>query len=291
MSLDIEDLDLGATLLSGQAFRWNPDGAWFCGFIGNTPVRLQTRGNRLIAEWSPDGRAGDHLPADGVIAASLRSYLDLDRDYAAIRAEAAERLPALREAMVFSRGLRVLRQDPWETLVSFIISACNNVPRITRIVSKMCRGGSAFPSAGELAAAGEESLRRLGLGYRAPYVASAARMVESGELDLEALRTMPTAEARRRLMSAPGVGGKVADCVLLYGLQRYDVVPVDVWIKRIIEGLLLGGREMSTGRVRAWAVENLGPHAGIIQVCLFHYARSTRFRDPHTTCAPSTLSI
>jgi len=284
VSLQVKDLDLSASLLSGQAFRWNLDAGWYCGFIGDAPVRLRMRGDELEAEWFGEGGDKDAIEA-------VRAYLDLDRDYAAIREQAAQRLPVLRRAMEFSGGLRVLKQEPWETLVSFIISACNNVPRISRIVRGLCGDGRTFPSPADLVKAGEGSLRGLGLGFRAPYVVSTARMLESGELDLESLRNLPTREARMRLMSAPGVGGKVADCVLLYGLQKYDAVPVDVWIKRIMEGLLFEGRCMSAEGLRAWAVGNFGPYPGIIQACLFHYARSTRLRDLQTTCAPNTLSI
>ncbi len=271
------DLNLDATLFSGQAFRWRKDGEWFRGCIAGMPVRIRMKDHDLVAEWAAGQGAGPEA-CSSRLASLLHYYFDLDRDYAAIRDAAVRRHPVLREAMEFSSGLRVLRQDPWEALASFIISAFNNVPRITRIVCGLCCGDEPFPSPGELARAGEDNLRRLGLGYRAPYLIAAAKMVDSGDLDLEGLRVLPTEEARRRLLAVPGVGGKVADCALLYGLQKYDVVPVDVWIKRTIEALFFGGREMSPVKVRAWAVENLGPYAGIVQACLFHYARSMRLR-------------
>jgi N-glycosylase/DNA lyase len=269
-----DELDLAATLLSGQAFRWWPKGDSFRGFLAGIPVRVRVAGapaRVLLVEWSAEaGGDGDA----GRREQTVKDYFDLARDYRAIRLGAAAAHPWLAPALEFSRGLRVLRQDPWEALVSFIASQNNNIPRIARVIASICSRGPGFPGPHDLARLGEERLKAHGLGYRAKYVAAAARMVASGAVDFGAMRSMATEEAKRVLLTIPGVGEKVADCVLLYGMQRYEAAPVDIWVKRFIESVAFGGRQTSIAVVRSWVAGNLGPYAGIIQAHLYHYARS-----------------
>ena len=164
----------------------------------------------------------------------------------------------------------MLRQEPWEALCSFIISQCNNIPRIKGIVGKLCQkfgreieDGFAFPEAEVIAALTPEDLAPIRAGYRAEYIVSAAREVASGALDLEALKKLPTQEARKRLLAVHGVGKKVADCVLLFGLSKTDAFPVDVWIKRVLDNVYPQGFDASV----------YGDLAGIVQQYLFFYAR------------------
>ena len=176
----------------------------------------------------------------------------------------------LRSACEFAPGIRVLRQEPWEAFITFIISQNNNIARIKGIVERLCaafgkeieEGVFAFPTAERLAKEPAESFAKLGCGYRADYISSAAKEVFEGTLDLDSLMTAPIDEARERLLKVHGVGPKVADCVLLYGLGRAERCPADVWMKRVIAAL---GGEMPSC---------VTDYAGIAQQFLFHYARN-----------------
>jgi len=203
-----------------------------------------------------------------------RDYFDLDSDYSKIR----ERLcidDYMRRATNFGAGIRILRQDKWEALCSFIISQNNNIPRIKKIIDMLCRefgekivfDGSeyfAFPSAERLAVFNEKSLATLHCGYRAEYIISAARAIVSGALDLDALSRVASDTARIELMKLRGVGNKVADCVLLFGLHMLDSFPMDVWMKRTVAEQYGSDFNPSV----------FSPYAGIAQQYIFHYARN-----------------
>ncbi|MBP5657799.1 MAG: DNA-3-methyladenine glycosylase 2 family protein [Clostridia bacterium] len=171
-----------------------------------------------------------------------RVYFDADTDYSAVNA-ALSRDAQVADALNYARGIRILRQDKWETLCSFIISQNNNIPRIKKIVSSLCanfgerigESDFAFPTSDAVAQAGEEGLAVIRSGFRAKYIADAARRVESGDVDLGRIDTMDYEEAKEYLMRIKGVGNKVADCVLLFGYGFFDAFPKDVWIKRVIE--------------------------------------------------------
>lgn len=259
-------LDLAQTLDCGQAFRWRPvlrpDGveAWRGVCFGH-----------VLTVWEADGGFCFDCTQDEFDRIWF-SYFDFQTDYAAIRASLTELHPVLRDAARFAPGIRILRQDPWEALCAFIISQNNNIPRIKGILDRLCAllgepvpAGCetlyAFPAAERLAACTAEELQPLRAGFRAKYLIDAARRVASGEIDLEAVRQMPVSEARAALQTILGVGPKVADCVLLYGLHRTESFPMDVWMKRAMA--LLPGI----------TPEQLGEHAGVAQQYIFHYAR------------------
>ncbi len=250
-------MDFGAlapTLFCGQCFRWTklPDGSY--------EGMAKDRYVRITPENLPE------LLEDGFWA----EYFDTGLDYEAIRERFCGLDPVLAEAVRFAPEMRVLNQDPWEALCTFLLSQCNNIGRIRGMVERLCAsygapaegGRRAFPRPEELSGAEEEDLRALGFGYRAPYVLDAARRVLSGEIDFGRLRTQPLDEARAELRRVEGVGPKVADCALLYGLHRLEAFPMDVWMKRAMGGLF-------PGREPAW----FGPFAGVAQQYLFHYSR------------------
>ena len=192
-------------------------------------------------------------------------------DYGAIRDRLSAADPVLAEAARYAPDIRILNQDPWEALCSFILSQCNNIGRIKGLVNRLSRtwgspiieGNRAFPTPEALAQAGETELRKAGCGFRAPYVAAAARSAAEGKLDWETLRRLPLDEARGELTKLPGVGPKVADCALLYGLHRLDAFPMDVWMKRAMKTLFPGKSPAEFGRC-----------AGIAQQYIFHYSRN-----------------
>ena len=260
-----EPLDLELTLMeSAQCFRWTRSGERYGCVLNASPVWL----------W----READGIHASGGDASFLRDYLDLDRDYAAVAREYAH-IPEARRAVELYPGLRVLNQPPWEALICFILSANNNVTRIRNLSDALCRRYGekcgelhAFPTPERLAEATEEELRALKVGYRAPYLIGAAQKVCEG-FPLETLCDLPYDEAHRLLTTLPGVGDKVADCVLLFGCRHASAFPVDVWVERLLNrwfGVTCASRPAMCRQARAL----LGDHAGLMQQFLFHAART-----------------
>jgi N-glycosylase/DNA lyase len=259
-------INLGETLRCGQSFLWRaePDGAWR-GVIGGAAVRVWQRGKALVCETS--------LPPEAVAA-----YFRLDDPLDAIYATFPDD-PALREAVDAYRGMRLVRHELWEAVLSFVCATNANIPRIGGMLRAVAaRFGErlgddlyALPRPRTLAASSEDELRALGLGYRAAYVLQAARMVDSGQFDLGALAGLDYEAAHTRLQALPGVGPKVADCICLFGLGWLQAVPVDVWMRRILSQRKPGLR--SYRAMAEFAREWLGPCAGYAQQYLFHYER------------------
>ena len=261
-----EALDLRLTLMdSAQCFRWvERDGRFGCVLYG-APVWL----------WRDDD--GIHAEGDVDISA-LRHYLDLERDYEAIARE-YDHIPAARRAIELYPGLRVLNQPAWEALICFILSANNNVTRIRNLTAALCErygrpcgGLYSFPTPEALASADPDELRALKVGYRAPFLKSTAQRVCDG-FPLNDLRSMSYEDAHAMLVSLPGVGDKVADCVLLFGCGHTSAFPVDVWVDRLPRdwfGLQCTSRIALCREARTL----LGAHAGLMQQFLFHAART-----------------
>jgi len=195
--------------------------------------------------------------------------------------------PPMHAAVSACPGLRLLRQDPWECLASFLLSSTKQIVQIRQCVDLLCRQfGDAvvvppgrppahrFPDPERLDRAGEAALRGCKLGFRARYLAGTARRISEGGLDLESLRERPTAEVREALMSLPGVGRKIADCVLLFAYRRQEAFPVDVWILRALRGLYFPNRRPKLRILMRFAESHFGPHAGYAQQYLFHHVRT-----------------
>jgi N-glycosylase/DNA lyase len=210
----------------------------------------------------------------------MASYFRLDDDLDAIRRAIDD--PAVDAAFDAYPGLRLLRQDPWETLISFVISQVSNVPRISRTVETMAMHygdhlgdglSASFPRPEQLAQADENALRLLGLGYRAPHIVHISNAVNDGQLFLEPLRFSSYEEARSRLMELPGVGPKVADCTLLFSLDQMAAFPVDRWVIRAVEEWYDVREGMSQEAMAGWARQRFGTHAGYAGQYLFHARR------------------
>ena len=260
----ITDFDPVRIFECGQCFRWNADERGvYTGVAFGCAARLR--------------RDGDSIFITGTIEdfeAIWRDYFDLDRDYAEIRSRLCTD-NFMKKATAFGAGIRILRQDKWEALCSFIISQCNNIPRIKKIISSLCRefgesflfDGAAyytFPDAARLAALCDTDLAPLRCGYRADYILTAALAVSSGELDLAALSLGSAEAARARLKKLHGVGNKVADCAVLFGLNKLDAFPLDVWMKRAVAEHYGAGFDPGI----------FSPYAGIAQQYIFYYTRS-----------------
>lgn len=258
--------DLAVCLASGQFFRWTrePDGHYA---VVRGPVLFRVR------------QEGDLLRADGADADLLREFFALDHDLPAIR-RILRRDPVLREAVDACPGLRILRQDPWECTAAFITSIASNIPRITRNVADMAATAGlplalgrstahAFPRPADFP--DEAALRRLRLGFRAPYLARAARLAASGLLDDVGRHGYE--EGKRTLMVLPGVAEKVADCVQLFAYGHLNAFPVDTWIRKTMVRLFFRGRRVDDRRIRAFAADRWEGLAGYAQQYLFHWSR------------------
>ena len=209
-------------------------------------------------------------------------YLDLKEDYGSVKSgfSADENLS---KAMDFGFGIRIIRQEMFECLISFIISTQNAIPRIKKIVSKLCemygtpieyRGKTyyAFPEPEQLADITEEDLAPLRAGYRAKYIVDCVNKVLTGQINLNDVFNRETSSARKELLKISGVGPKVADCVMLFSMKKYDAFPIDVWVKRIMSTLYLD-ENATTNDIQAYAAEKFGKYAGVAQQYLFYYAR------------------
>lgn len=257
----IENFSLRDTLSCGQSFRWKEqeDGGFVGTAFGKT-VKVKIENDVFIIEGA------DEKDFEAV----WKSYFDLETDYKKIKEDLSELHPTLKEASRFAPGIRILSQEPFEALISFIISSNNNIKRIEGIVERLCenfgerneQGGYSFPAAEKLASLSLDELSVIRAGFRHRYILDAASKVVSGEVNLERCRELPFDEAKKELMTIVGVGEKVADCVLLYGLHRLKAFPMDVWMKRAMATLFPD--------VKA---ESFGEFAGIAQQYIFHYSR------------------
>lgn len=258
--------DLARSCCCGQSFRWRQEGESWRGVAGDRGVTLTQQGDTLTI-----------TPAAGEDAGFWLNYFDLGRDYQAIEEEVAADA-VLSRCMGYASGIHIFNQEPFETLISFIISANNNIKRIMGIVERLCalagqerEGYYCFPTPEAIAALSVEQLTAIGSGYRAPYIQKSAAMVAAG-YDLEGLRNLPLAAARKELCAFPGVGPKVADCILLFSLGHTDAFPLDVWMKRAMRLMYFDDREPGKQELQQ-AIAALGPNSGILQQYIFHYAR------------------
>ena len=259
--------DIKQTFLCGQCFRWRKNennGTENGVFTGIA------HGKRLTLTQNED-----EIAVSGITEAELplwRNYFDLDTDYSAF----IERFSAdetLRRACAGSSGIRILRQEPFETLISFIISQNNNIPRISGIIDRLCEsfgekidddpGGFAFPTAQRLSGITAEDLAPLRAGFRARYIADAVEKVNSGAVDFAEIDALPLDKARERLKTITGVGDKVADCVLLFAFHKLDAFPKDVWVKRLMSEFYPNGLPGCTKGLE-----------GVAQQYLFDYVRN-----------------
>ena len=277
-----QPLDLGLTLSCGQAFRWEERGGWWEGVVRGRLWRLRQEGNRLSY--------------DGPATREVKHYFALDEDLPAILSS-IDRDLVMHWSIEACRGLRILRQDPWEILISFICATNTNIPRIRRMIATLaaCFGegipgadGSlhGFPSPASLTGSRGDHLGACRLGYRDRYVAEASALVANAPGVLERIAGLPFPEARSALLSFPGVGPKAADCILLFGFHRLEAFPVDIWIRRTMYAHYLnplpGSRvpsEKEDRRIREFGREHFGPYAGYAQEYLF-CARNLADRGP-----------
>ena len=269
------DFSLRTTLSSGQAFRWTEHHDWFYGFLGSSILKVRQEGDRLFYESS------DPSLSPNRIAHYFALDLNLPEILSSINVDMQ-----VHHAIVRYRGLRVLRQDGWETLASFICASFNNIKRIEGMIERLCQAygepvslngfrGFTFPNPETIAATSERRLRSLGLGYRAPYLKMTARLVAEGKLPIEQLRRVEYEATKRALLGCDGVGDKVADCVALFGFEKYEAFPIDVWMERAMR-YYFRHRKMTRKLLHDYARRHFGAYAGYAQQYLYHSMRNLR---------------
>lgn len=271
----VRDFDLIQTFDCGQCFRWEKvDDAWF-GIAYGLPLKISQQGD-VITLYSTTKNQWDNV---------WSRYFDIERDYGEIK-KALSADAVMKTASDFGDGIRLLAQEPFECLISFIISASNNIPRIKKIIDSLCTNFGekvtylgkdfyTFPTAEKLACLELSDLSVIKAGFRDKYIINAARAVYSGQIDLECLKSASYEYAKNELLKLSGVGCKVADCALLFSLEKYASFPVDVWIKRIMEHCYFDG-EQDKGTISAYAEKKFGDLGGFAQQYLFYWARENK---------------
>ena len=261
-----DDINLLHTFDCGQCFRWNlEENGSYTGVVGDKVINLAEKDNQIITNIDSEN--------------FLNEYLDLNRDYSKLKNKLNKDI-VLKKAIAHGSGIRILKQDPFETLVSFIISANNNIPRIKKIIESLsCNFGNkieyngniyySFPTPQVISRLTEIDLAPIKSGYRAGYIIDAAHKVATGMVDLNSIFKMSPDEGRYALKQIKGVGDKVADCVLLFAFQKYGVFPKDVWIKRILNNLYSVEEKAFDDFVN----KKFGDLGGFAQQYLFYYGR------------------
>ena len=281
IEIPVPDFDLEKTMNSGQVFHWQRIADGFCGTIGDRAVYVEQRSNTLGVACGETPQPAGETPALPKIVAD---YFALDHPLAQICASFPQDA-TMKAARDFCRGLRIIRQPKWECLATFICSSMKQVAHIRQLSHALRRRFGetrkidahsvyTFPSAAGLAKSSEKDLRECALGYRAKNLLATARLVANGDVDLEKWAALADIDLRAKLCELPGVGAKVANCVMLFAYERLRAFPIDVWIERVLrENYFPHARKLNATRLRTFTQEHFGEHGGYAQQYLFHYAR------------------
>jgi N-glycosylase/DNA lyase len=289
-----EPFNLEATLCCGQTFRWDRHGEWWYGAVGENVFKVCQIGDFLEIE-----NAGTHF---------ARKYFGLNDNLDSVLSQISKD-EHIKQAIDMFRGLRILRQDPWECLISYICATYKNIAAIKQMLNNLCRRYGdrvcldghdfyTFPTPEKLLRASMNELAGCSLGYRAKYVHETARMVHGNLLQLEHLKKAAYQKARRKLISFPGVGLKAADCISLFSLEKLQAFPVDVWIKKAImthyknhfstefNNKIRNKSSLTTSqyeRLSLFGREYFGRFAGYAQEYLYHYERTQQKIRPYVS--------
>jgi len=287
------DFDLAKTLDSGQVFHWAKSGAGFYGTIGDQAVYVEQCGDVLNVRCAGTATRSPRRPLPGITA----HYFALDHRLAEICASFPNDA-FMQTARTYCRGLRIIRQPRWECLATFICSSMKQVEHIRQISHALRRRFGeqrkidkyelySFPSAERIAGRSEKDLRDCALGYRAKNLLATAELVSSGEANLEAWAALSDVDLRAKLCALPGVGAKVANCVMLFAYERLRAFPIDVWIERVLrEKYFPRTRKLNAARLRAFTEGYFGDHGGYAQQYLFHHARTTKTLEGRALSRP-----
>jgi len=266
--LAARDFSLKHTIESGQIFRWKLLNGWYLVSVGSSILKIRQKGNTIF--YTCNG------------SLNVNKFFSLDENYHSILKQ-IRKDKFMKKAIDSCCGLRLIRQEPWECTISFIASSYSNIPKIRKSISSLCmRFGEkislgkysdySFPNPGNLN--NIKKLESCSLGYRADYIRRAAGKIASKKDFLKRIKNLSYEDAKKELIKLPGVGDKVADCILLFSLGHHEAFPVDVWIKRIMEQNYFGGKAMPNKKIVAFARDYFGEYAGYAQQFLYHYARN-----------------
>ena len=273
----------------GQCFRWKKetDGS-YTGIVKIGVLNISYKKDEIIIKGYIDDKAN--------LKEFVIDYLDLNIDYKKIQNDISKNDDVMKSAIKFGNGIRILNQDSWEMLISFIISAANNIPRISKcinnisikcgkkivipsdILKKMFEFKKEeniyymFPTPKELSKASMIDLRNCNLGFRDKYIFEATRLITNKEVDLEKIESKNYKDAKKELTKIAGVGSKVADCILLFSMKKSEAFPVDTWIKKIMNEVYVDSKNVK--KINEYAFEKWGTNSGIAQQYLFNYMRN-----------------
>lgn len=260
----------------GQCFRWNKqEDESYIGIVRNNVIKVEQKENKIIFTGNCEEN----------IKELCEDYFALNEDYEKIKKDLSKIDDNLKTSIKFGEGIRILHQDLWETLISFIISANNNIPRIKGIIERISKKYGrkiifegkeyyTFPTPEELSKASVEDLRNLGLGFRDVRVYETTKKVYTKEINLEELKNEENIEKIEEiLLSLPGVGPKVADCIMLFALKKYQVFPIDVWVRRVMSELYFENKEQKPQKIKEFVKNYYGKQAGLAQQYLFYWRR------------------
>ena len=277
---NIDSFELKDIFDCGQCFRWNEqqDGS-YTGVFGDNVLNVAKIGNEVIFKGI--------CKTD--IKETVENYFDLNRDYQKIKNQLMQIDENMKKSVEYGQGIRILNQDLWETIISFIISANNNIPRIKGIIERLSKKYGkeiewnntkyyTFPTAKALKDVTVQEYRELGLGFRDIRLYETTHMILDKKVDLEAMKNNPnTMEVREQLLSLSGVGPKVADCILLFSdLKRFEVFPIDIWVRRVMNDLYIHNEDetkVNKKQIEKIAQEKFGDLAGLAQQYLFYWRR------------------
>ena len=270
--VDYTSFNIAETLECGQCFRYKKTGESEYHIVAHAKSLFIRQTDCKTLFYKTNVRDFEEIWA---------SYFDLNRNYTAIKESLASNDLVMRDAVEYAGGIHILRQEPWECLISFIISQNNNIPRICKIMDTVAKtfghhiedGYYSFPTPEELSTASLDDLLNCKMGFRAKYVIDAVNKICTGAIDLNAIYNMNLDNARETLMSIKGVGRKISDCVLLFAYNKTEVFPTDVWIKRVMRHFYFNKQEASVTDIHKYARCHFGEYAGFAQQYLFVYAR------------------
>ncbi len=275
---NLSDFELAHIFECGQCFRWRKvNENKYIGVIKSGVVEIEkTTPNSVCINYE------SYVEDSQLFKEIIKEYLDLNTNYSEIKKAISKDDLNLQKAIEYGGGIRILNQDPWEMLISFIISAANNIPRISKTIENISKtygkeitfNGEKyylFPTPEELSKASIEELRALNLGFRDKYVYGATQMVCNKEIDLDSIIKMDYLDAKKELKRVAGVGDKVADCILLFSMKKHEAFPVDTWIKKVMSELYNESKNIK--KIATFAEEKFGTNAGVAQQYLFYYMR------------------